>query len=274
MEKGTSKGDVMNARSMAALLQPIANAAPVLVKENIKAVISSCVEKAFLYVEKMDDQDLKSKEITAVSDLLTAIKTLCHYFWPKFVDNCDQLRLSMIYRMLKTPQFNSRMNALKEVSRLIDESEKQTSRGGNAISSLNRRNDRGNEVGYISEDSIVQWMADNRVLSVALEGNIDHIQYTDRIKAIVEFLGPRLSVEELSKMWNLQDSPNSHVMDNVYAIMAGAAAKFSLLQFEHLTGLIKEKWTTSNDRVREKLLALIGQIGKEAKQIKSTQVYR
>ena len=61
-------------------------------------------------------------------------------------------------------------------------------------------------------------------------------------------------------------------MDNVYTIMAGAAAKFSLAQFEHLTGLIKEKWNTSNDRVREKLLALIGQIGREAKQIKSTQV--
>ena len=256
---------------MAALLQPIANAAPVLMKENIKSVISSCVEKSFVYVEKMDDQDLKSKEITAVSDLLTAIKTLCHYFWPKFVDNCDQLRLSMINRMLKTPQFNSRMNALKEVSRLIEESEKQTSKAG-PINSINRRNDRACDVGYISEDTIVQWMANNRVLSVALEGNIDHIQYTERIKAIVEFLGPRLGIEELSKMWNLQDSPNSHVMDNVYSIMAGAAAKFSLLQFEHLTGLIKEKWSTSNDRVREKLLALIGQIGREAKQIKSTQV--
>ena len=272
IDQNSSSTVTINARSMAALLQPIANAAPILVKENIKSVISSCVEKAFLYVEKMDDQDLKSKEITAVSDLLTAIKTLCHYFWPKFVDNCDQLRLSMINRMLKTPQFNSRMNALKEVSRLIEESEKQSSKGGGTISSINRRNDRGYDVGYISEDTIVQWMANNRVLSVALEGNIDHIQYTDRIKAIVEFLGPRLGVEELSKMWNLQDSPNSHVMENVYSIMAGAAAKFSLLQFEHLTGLIKEKWSTSNDRVREKLLALIGQIGREAKQIKSTQV--
>ena len=272
LDQNTSSSLILNARSMAALLQPIANAAPVLVKENIKSAISSCVEKAFLYVEKMDDQDLKSKEITAVSDLLTAIKTLCHYFWPKFVENCDQLRLNMINRMLKTPQFNSRMNALKEVSRLIEESEKQSSRGG-TISSINRRSDHGCDVGYISEDTIVQWMANNRVLSVALEGNIDHIQYTERIKAIVEFLGPRLGIEELSKMWNLQDSPNSHVMDNVYSIMAGAAAKFSLLQFEHLTTLIKEKWSTSNDRVREKLLALIGQIGREAKQIKSTQVY-
>jgi len=44
------------------------------------------------------------------------------------------------------------------------------------------------------------------VLTIALEGNIDQVQYTDRIKSIVEFLGPRLSLEELTKMWNLQVS--------------------------------------------------------------------
>ena len=47
---------------------------------------------------------------------------------------------------------------------------------------------------------VVEWMAENRVLSVALEGNIDQVQYTDRIKSIVEFLGTRLSNEELSKV--------------------------------------------------------------------------
>ena len=41
-------------------------------------------------------------------------------------------------------------------------------------------------------------------MTIALEGNIDQVQYTDRIKSIVEFLGPRLSLEELTKMWNLQ----------------------------------------------------------------------
>jgi hypothetical protein len=31
--------------------------------------------------------------------------------------------------------------------------------------------------------------------------------------------------------------------------------------------LIKEKWGKSNDRVREKLLVFIGQIGRDAKQV-------
>ena len=60
-------------------------------------------------------------------------------------------------------------------------------------------------------------------------------------------------------------------MDNIFNIIAGAASKFSLNQIEHITGLIKEKWSKSNDRLREKLLVLTGQIGREAKQIKSTQ---
>jgi ubiquitin carboxyl-terminal hydrolase 9/24 len=51
---------------------------------------------------------------------------------------------------------------------------------------------------------LFSFFQENKVLTIALEGNIDQVQYTDRIKSIVEFLGPRLSLEELTKMWNLQ----------------------------------------------------------------------
>jgi ubiquitin carboxyl-terminal hydrolase 9/24 len=51
---------------------------------------------------------------------------------------------------------------------------------------------------------LINFFQENKVLTIALEGNIDQVQYTDRIKSIVEFLGPRLSLEELTKMWNLQ----------------------------------------------------------------------
>ena len=38
-----------------------------------------------------------------------------------------------------------------------------------------------------------------------------------------------------------------------------------------MTSLIKKKWEVSEGRVREKLLRLIGQIGREAKQAKSIE---
>ena len=167
-------------------------------------------------------------------------------------------RFDIINRMLRTPHFNCRMNGLKEVSRLIEEAEKQRSRHS------------------ISQDAVLEWISSNKVLSLALEGNIDQVQYTDRIKAIVEFLGPRLSSEELTNIWGLGEGEreNSHVQDNVHGIIAAAARKFNQQQFELLNRLIKEKWVEANDRSREKLLQLTGQIGKEAvnsKQVKPVQ---
>ena len=53
--------------------------------------------------------------------------------------------------------------------------------------------------------------------------------------------------------------------------MATAASKLNLELYEHLTSLIKKKWEISEGRVREKLLRLIGQIGREAKQAKSIE---
>ena len=37
-----------------------------------------------------------------------------------------------------------------------------------------------------------------------IEGNIDQVQYCDKIKNIVDFLGTHLSDEELMKIWKMQ----------------------------------------------------------------------
>eukprot|EP00095_Tigriopus_kingsejongensis_P003305 maker-scaffold355_size198070-snap-gene-0.39 protein:Tk03305 transcript:maker-scaffold355_size198070-snap-gene-0.39-mRNA-1 annotation:"ubiquitin carboxyl-terminal hydrolase 24 isoform x8" len=249
------RGENVDVRTLAALITPLGGCAELLVKETVEPLLAECLEQAFKVVENLQDSEIRGKEITAVSDLLSALKVLCYHFDSPKVEFCDEQRLEIILRMLKTPHFSSKMNALKEVSRLIEES-----------GDRNHRNQK-----HLSVDQVVDWMVDNQVLSVTLEGNIDQVQYTDKIKAIVEFLGPRLSLEELSKMWKLQESANAHVTDNIYAIMSGAATKFNISQFEHLTALIKDTWKNATDRVREKLLVLIGQIGKGATQTKSTQ---
>eukprot|EP00090_Calanus_glacialis_P047045 TRINITY_DN9530_c0_g1_i3.p1 TRINITY_DN9530_c0_g1~~TRINITY_DN9530_c0_g1_i3.p1 ORF type:complete len:2633 (-),score=502.34 TRINITY_DN9530_c0_g1_i3:271-7929(-) len=256
IEEKFEKNENLTARAMAALLQPLANCANLLVADTAQLTLSSCMEFAFKFVENLGESELKSKDINYISDLCYSLKVLCCNFWPQHAADCDKSRLEIINRMLRTPHFNCRMNGLKEVSRLIEEAEKARSKH------------------CISQDAVLEWMSLNKVLSVALEGNIDQVQYTDRIKAIVEFLGPRLSSEELTNIWNLGEGENSHVQDNVYGIIAAAASKFSLAQFELLNKLIKGKWLESNDRIREKLLQLIGQIGKEAvnsKQVKPVQ---
>lgn len=37
-----------------------------------------------------------------------------------------------------------------------------------------------------------------------LAGNIDQAQYCDRIKGIIELLGSKLSLDELTKIWRIQ----------------------------------------------------------------------
>ena len=51
-----------------------------------------------------------------MSNLLSSMKLLCLKLWPHDVDRLDQLRLEVTLRMLQSPHFNAKMNALKEVS--------------------------------------------------------------------------------------------------------------------------------------------------------------
>ena len=189
----------LTVRDLAALISPLANCCELLDHDVLEQPLTSCMNTAFKAVEGLEEKDLKSKEVTALSDLLVALKRLCLQFWPSNADDCDRLRLTVICRMLKTPHFNCRMNALKEVSRLIDESKASSNTSGVRFATGNSTS-AGNHIGI---DQVVEWMAENRVLSAALEGNIDQVQYTDRIKSIVEFLGTRLSNEELSKVSNV-----------------------------------------------------------------------
>ena len=56
------------------------------------------------------------QKVGSISDLLGTMKLLCLHMWTNDVTAIDELRLDMALRMLKSPHFNARMNALKEVS--------------------------------------------------------------------------------------------------------------------------------------------------------------
>ena len=51
----------------------------------------------------------------SVCDLLASVKLLCLEMWKKDVQAVDELRLEVVLRMLRSPNFNAKMNALKEV---------------------------------------------------------------------------------------------------------------------------------------------------------------
>ena len=112
----------LTGKELACVLKVSANCASVLDKDTLQDAIQTSTEAAFDHLKRLGDEDLKTKEATSFSELTVVLKLLCHHFRPDSEETCDLMRLDIICRMLKTPLFNTRMNGLKEVSRLIDES--------------------------------------------------------------------------------------------------------------------------------------------------------
>ncbi|KAM3914119.1 ubiquitin carboxyl-terminal hydrolase 24 isoform 1-T1 [Leptodactylus fuscus] len=233
---------------VSALVQPLGVCAEYLNSSTVQPMLDRVIHKMIKYVQNVEEKDLKDKRLGSIPELLSAIKLLCMRFQPDLVNVVDDLRLDILLRMLKSPHFSAKMNSLKEVTKLIEDSTLSKS-VKNAIDT----------------DRLLDWLVENSVLSIALEGNIDQAQYCDRIKGIIELLGSKLSLDELSKIWKIQSGQSSTVIENIHTIIAAAAVKFSADQLNHLFVLIQKSWETESDRVRQKLLSLIGRIGREAR---------
>ncbi|KAK7081025.1 Ubiquitin carboxyl-terminal hydrolase 24 [Halocaridina rubra] len=244
--KWFSSPEQLDAGYMAALLLPLGQCARYLSPNVVCPILRPAVTQALNYVANLEEKQLKGQKIGSSYDLLEAVRLLCVSLWPDEVKNTTELRLKMIIRMLKTPHFSARMNALKELARLIEDSERR-------------------HANLIDADIVQEWMTTNSVLSLALEGNIDQVQYTDRMKELVEFMGPKLQEQELTRIWHMAEKSSPHVVDNIHRIMIAAASRFNPHQFDHLLSLVRESWNTGNDRLREKLLSFIGKIGQDSR---------
>ncbi|KAK1897205.1 Ubiquitin carboxyl-terminal hydrolase 24, partial [Dissostichus eleginoides] len=240
--------DEIEIACVSALVQPLGVGAEYLNSSLVQPMLDPVIHKMITYVQNLEEKDLKDKRLVSIPDLLSAIKLLCMRFQRELVTVVDDLRLDTLLRMLKTPHFSTKMNSLKEVTKLIEES---------TVSKTVKN--------AIDTDKLLDWLVENSVLSIALEGNIDQAQYCERIKGIIELLGSKLSLDELSKIWKIQAGQSSTVIENIHTIIAAAAVKFSFDQLTHLFALIQKSWEVENDRVRQKLLSLIGRIGREAR---------
>lgn len=101
------------------------------------------------YTTKYADLFISLKqEVDKVYDLLRTLRKICDVLWPDKTSNIVELHLSTILKMLQLPQFNPRMNAMKELSRLIKDAER-------------------NHSPDITVDAISKWLMDNKVLSIA-----------------------------------------------------------------------------------------------------------
>ncbi|KAF3819794.1 hypothetical protein GH733_015303 [Mirounga leonina] len=217
--------------AVSALVQPLGVCAEYLNSSVVQPMLDPVILTTIQDVRSVEEKDLKDKRLVSIPELLSAIKLLCMRFQPDLVTVVDDLRLDILLRMLKSPHFSAKMNSLKEVTKLIEDSTLSKS-VKNAIDT----------------DRLLDWLVENSVLSIALEGNIDQAQYCDRIKGIIELLGSKLSLDELTKIWKIQSGQSSTVIENIHTIIAAAAVKFNSDQLNHLFILIQKSWETESDR--------------------------
>ncbi|ELT87806.1 hypothetical protein CAPTEDRAFT_215537 [Capitella teleta] len=107
--------DNVDAPILAALLAPFGNCAEYLNVSVVKPILGPGLDRAVKFVQNLKPDDLKDKAVSSVCDMLASMKLLCLQCWPDDVKKIDQLRLDFVLNMLKSPHFNARMNALKEV---------------------------------------------------------------------------------------------------------------------------------------------------------------
>eukprot|EP00731_Ephydatia_muelleri_P019119 Em0011g1159a len=248
--------DMMNTlKELTALFLPLSLCEDYINAAYLKSEFLKCIMRAVKFVRDLTTESLKEKDVGCVSDLLRSVKSLsvrCSSW--DVVNTVDSLRLETTARMINTPHFNAKMNALKEVVRLTEEPYQAVTRGVK---------------NPISSDKVVEWLVSNRILSIALGGNLHQTQYCDKIKSLLEFLGTKLTVEELEGIWVMQADKNPVQVENVHGILAAAASRFPPALLDHLFQLIQKSWETASDRYREKLIDLIGKIGKDDRQGKT-----
>ena len=143
-------------QELTALFQPFSVCEDYINPTYLKAELSKPILKAIRFIHTLSDDSLKDKEVGCVSDLLKSLKTLllrCSI--RDLASTVDDLRLDTTMRMLKTPHFNAKMNALKEVVRLTEEPYQAAARGVRSP---------------IAAERVTEWLVKEKVLSIALQG--------------------------------------------------------------------------------------------------------
>ncbi|XP_057299797.1 ubiquitin carboxyl-terminal hydrolase 24-like isoform X2 [Hydractinia symbiolongicarpus] len=240
----------VTASVLASLLKPFGLCAAYLNQDVVGYKLGGAADKVVHYIKDLKPDDMREKEVDKVYDLLRTLHFICESLWPDKTTAIDELHLNTILKMLNLPHFNARMNALKELSRLIKEAEKE--RWSNIT----------------QHDEILKWLLENKVISVAFSSSLHHDQYCEKLKNVVEFACAKISTEELTTIWQMQTGKHVTVVDNIHTIISSASQNFTTEQMEHLITLLEKSWNEEDDKSKERLLLLIGRIGREIRDSK------
>ncbi|KAF2363147.1 Peptidase C19 ubiquitin carboxyl-terminal hydrolase [Trinorchestia longiramus] len=231
------------------MMKPISVCCRLLRKDVIWPTLHPVLENVIDRLSNMTETHMKSADAERCFQLLEICQLVCSGMWLEQLQHVTSLHFHLIYTMIKLPHFSARINALKGLGKLISDSEKGRTDGQTDLYDI---------------DYVQNWMTEKRILFYALDGNLDQIQYTERIRELMDTLAPKLRMEDLTRIWQLVDrAANPQVVDNIHSILEVAAKKFNPMQFEHILSLVCKSFESGSERLQEKLLTFLGTTGRD-----------
>ncbi|CAF4573224.1 unnamed protein product [Rotaria sp. Silwood1] len=240
-----------------ALLSPFVNCMDYIHIDKYRQLFSEHIEQALDYIKNLKEQDFKAKSTNTIFELLSTLRKICSAVWPNRIEQIEQLHLNLLLRMIALSNFNAKMNSLKELAKIIE----------NAISNIPSLTKAS-----IRRDVISEWIIENSILSKALEGNIDQNQYVEKVRTLMDFIAPKISKEDIQTIWKMQHGRSLVAVDHLFTLIASAAAKFNLQQLNYLIEFICNSWKTETILIQEKLIELLGTIGRECQKDSAVRV--
>lgn len=71
-----------------------------------------------------------------------------------------------------------------------------------------------------------------------------------------------MTAGDIEKIWQLRRNRAAGILDNIHSIIAQAAVKFGGKESAHMFKLIDDSWAHEDRKSKEKLMVLVGRIGK------------
>ncbi|CAF2084119.1 unnamed protein product [Rotaria magnacalcarata] len=163
-----------------ALLSPFAQCIDYLFIDKYQQLFSEHAEEALNYVKNLKEEDFKTESASSIFELLTTLRKISSVVWENRVAQMEELHFDILLKMVTLSNFNAKMNSLKELSKMIE----------------NRRS--------IPRDIVSKWIIEHSILSKVLEGDIDQIQYVEKVRTLVDFIAPNILKEDIEMIWKMQ----------------------------------------------------------------------
>ncbi|CAF2465501.1 unnamed protein product [Rotaria sp. Silwood2] len=88
----------------------------------------------------------------------------------------------------------------------------------------------------------------------------------------MDFIAPKILKEDIQTIWKMQHGRSLVAVDHLFTLIASAAAKFNLQQLNYLIEFICNSWKIETILIQEKLVELLGTIGRECQKDSAVRV--